>query len=104
MNRDALEPVKLSNLAALHDEPASRDCPETFTGPKRKKIADHAASKLESAFQALDCTDHHLWNEMASLQGSGVFEDWTGPRHGSGIIGGFAARRRLPVRADAAPC
>lgn len=84
MNRDVLAPVKRSVLSALHDVAALRDYPETFTDAKRKEIADHAASNMEVAFKALGFTDHDLWNEMGSLQGSGVFEDWTGPRHRSG--------------------
>ena len=84
VNTDVLEPVKRCILAALHDVTALRDYPETFTDPKRKEIADHAAGRLENAFQALGFTDQDLWNEMASLQGSGVFEDWTGPQHRSG--------------------
>ena len=84
MIRDVLEPVKCCVLAALHDVAALRDYPETFTDAKRKEIADHAAGKLEDAFRALGFTDQDLWNEMASLQGSAVFEDWTGPRHKSG--------------------
>lgn len=84
MSQDVLEPVKRCVLSALHDVAALRDYPETFTDAKRKEIADHAASKLEGAFRALGFTDQDLWNEMASLQGSGVFEDWTGPHHKSG--------------------
>jgi hypothetical protein len=84
VNRDVLEPVKRCVLSALHDVTALRDYPETFTEPKRKEIADHAASRLEAAFKALGFTDQDLWNEMSSLQGSGVLEDWTGPRHRSG--------------------
>lgn len=84
MNRDVLEPVKRGILAALHDIAALRDYPETFTDAKRKVIADHAARNLEGAFQALGFTDQDLWNEMVSRQGSGVFEDWTGPHHKSG--------------------
>jgi hypothetical protein len=49
-----------------------------------EEIADHAARNLEGAFKALGLADQDLGNEMGSLQGSGVFEDWTGPHHKGG--------------------